>query len=125
MNYRIILMGSGLLMMFAVYGFVMMIGAIVGGNDAVMGNGILAGTFTILTLIMLRIGLYQRKKAGRLFENIIAAELDEHGSVDAQRFATACGVTLDDARDVLDRMLYRKGWDCLELDGYNAMYTPQ
>ena len=125
MNYRIILMGSGLLMMFAVYGFVMMIGAIVGGNDAVLGNGILAGIFTVLTLIMLRVGLMQRKKAGRLFENIIAAELDEYGSVDAQRFATACGVSLDDARDVLDRMLYSKGWDCLELDGYNAMYTPQ
>lgn len=125
MNYRIILMGSGLLMMFAVYGFVMMIGAMVGNNDAVYGNGILAAAFTVLTLAAFRVGMSKRKKAQKLFDNVITAEMDEHGSVEAQRFATACGVSLDDARDILDRRLYSKGWDCIELEGYNAIYTPQ
>lgn len=125
MSYRVILMASGLLMMFAVYGFVMMIGAMVGRNDAVTGNAILALVFTVLTLTALRVGLSKRKQAQRLYANVIDAEMDEHGAVDAQRFATACGVTLDDARDILDRRLYSKGWNCVELDGYNAIYTPQ
>ena len=125
MNYRVILMGSGLLLMFAVYGFVMMIGAMVGRNDAVTGNAIMAMIFTVLTLTAFRVGMAKRKKAHQLYANVIEAELDEHGAVDAQRFAAACGVTLDDARDILDRRLYSKGWDCVELDGYNAVYTPQ
>jgi len=125
MNYRVILMGSGLLLMFAVYGAVMMIGAMVGRNDAVTGNAIMAMIFTVLTLTAFRVGMAKRKKAQQLYANVIEAELDEHGAVDAQRFATACGVSLDDARDILDRRLYSKGWDCVELDGYNALYTPQ
>jgi len=125
MNYRIILMGSGLLMMFAVYGFVMMIGAMVGNNDAVTGNAIMAMIFTVLTLTAFRVGMAKRKKAQKLFDDVITAEMDQHGAVDAQRFATACGVSLDDARDILDRRLYSKGWDCIELEGYNALYTPQ
>ena len=125
MNYRIILMGSGLLMMFAVYAFVMMIGALVGNNDSATGNGIMALTFTLLTLTAFRVGMSRRKQAQKLFDDVITAEMDEHGAVDAQRFATACGVSLDDARDILDRRLYSKGWDCIELEGYNAIYTPQ
>ena len=125
MNYRILLMGSGLLMMFAVYGLVMTIGALVGSNDAVTGNAIMAMTFTVLTLIVFRVGMAKRKKAQQLFDNVIAAEVDVYGAVDAQRFAAACGVSVDDARDILDRRLYSKGWNCVELEGYNAVYTPR
>ena len=76
MNHRIILMVSGLLMMFSVYGFIMMIGAYVGEDDAYIGNGIMALIFTALTLIALQVGLSKRKKARVLINDTISKELE-------------------------------------------------
>ena len=122
MNYRIILMGAGLLMMFAVYGAVMMIGAIVGENDAVYGNGAMALAFTILSGAALAVGMNKRGKAQMLVNQVIDAEMSSHGYVDALRFSQGAGVSLDDARDILNRKATEQGWSCVELDGYNAEY---
>lgn len=124
MNYRIFLMASGLLMMFAVYGFVMMIGAMVGNNDAVSGNTIISLIFTVLTLVMFRLGMSQRKKAHALFQSVIDREIADHGYIDALRFSQGAGVSLDDARDILNRRATSNRWMITELDGYNAEYRP-
>ena len=115
-------MCAGLLMMFAVYGMVMMIGAIVGENDAVFGNALMTLVFTALTVAAFSIGMAQRKRAHQLFSTVIENELSTHGYVDAIRFSKGAGVTLDDARDILDRMARHRGWHRTELTEYNAEY---
>lgn len=109
-------------MMFAVYGFVMMIGAMVGNNDAVTGNTIISMIFTVLTIVVFRLGMSQRKKAHALFQSVIDRELAEHGYIDAVRFAQGAGITLDDARDVLNRRAAANRWLITEREGYNAEY---
>jgi len=111
-------------MMFAVYGFVMMIGAMVGNNDAVSGNTIISLIFTVLTLVMFRLGMSQRKKAHALFQSVIDREWADHGYIDALRFSQGAGVSLDDARDILNRRASSNRWTITELDGYNAEYRP-
>ncbi len=122
MNYRIILIGSGLLMMFAVYGAVMLMGAYVGDTDAMSGNAIMTLIFTVLTLTALRIGLSQRKRAHQIFERVITEEFDSHGYLDAVRFSQGAGISLDDARDILDKWAPERKWSRVELSGYNAEY---
>lgn len=122
MNYRVILMGSGLLMMFAVYGLVMMIGAMVGEDDAATGNAIMALIFTTFSVTALRVGLSQRRKAHVRIDSVINDEFDTHGYVDALRFSKGAGVSLDDARDILDKKYVQHGWKRTELASYNAEY---
>lgn len=124
MNYRIILLGSGLLMMFSVYGYVMMVGAIVGESDAVVGNFTMGTIFLVLTIVALQVGLRGRRTAHRRFEEVIASELTEFGLINAERFATALNVSLDDARDILAKKAQERNWSCTELGGYNAEYRP-
>lgn len=111
--------------MFAVYGYVMMIGAIVGESEAFFGNFMMGAIFTVLTLIMLQIGLRGQKSAHKRFDVIIGDELQEHGHIDAERFATTANISLDDARDFLAKLAEKRDWACTELGGYNAQYTPR
>lgn len=123
MNYRIILIASGLLGMFAVYGGIMWIGAVVGeSEDAITGNAIMTGIFTTLTLTAIRVGLSQRAKSRKRFDALIEQEFAQHGFVDAIRFSQGAGISLDDARDLLDKRYAALGWTRVELQGYNAEY---
>lgn len=123
MNYRIILMASGLLGMFAVYGGIMWIGAVVGeSEDAITGNAIMTGIFTTLTITAIRVGLSQRAKARKRFEALVEQEFSDHGYVDAIRFSQGAGISLDDARDWLDKRYTANGWTRVEKSGYNAEY---
>ena len=112
-------------MMFAVYSFVMVIGAYMGSNDAITGNTLMALSFTALTLAVFRTGMHYRKKAHAVFQDVINKELAEHGCVDAHRFSEKSGVSLDDARDILHRHGAIHGWTVTELEGYNAIYRPR
>ena len=122
MNHRIILMGTALLMMFAVYGYIMMIGAIVGDNDAVFGNALMGSVFLVLAIVTFNIGMAQRRRAHERIEDVVDKEMREHGYIDAERFAEGAGVSLDDARDILDRLGRKNNWKRTELTGYNAEY---
>jgi NhaP-type Na+/H+ or K+/H+ antiporter len=123
MNYRIILISSGLLGMFAVYGAIMLMGAVVGeSEDTITGNLIMTVIFTFLTLTALYVGLSQRKRAHKLFSGVIDKEFSEHGYLDAVRFSQGAGISLDDARDFLDSRYLAERWSRIELPAYNAEY---
>ena len=110
--------------MFSVYGYIMMMGAVFGESDAVTGNFIMGTIFLVLTIVALQYGLYGRRKAHRRFDEQIAAELDQYGLVNAERFAASLDVSLDDARDILSKKAEERNWSCTELGGYNAEYRP-
>ena len=112
-------------MMFSVYGFIMMIGAMVGDNEAVKGNFIMGFIFLIFTLAAFQIGMKQRKQAHMVYDNVISAQLDEQGYVEARSFSQGAGVSLDDAREILNHRMSEKDWTCTELEGYNAEYRPR
>jgi hypothetical protein len=114
---------SALLMMFAVFGVVMWIGAISGDNDqAAYGNKILFFVMLSLTLIVLGTGLFMRSRTNAKIDALIDTTLHSAGLVDAALFATQMNISLDDARDVLDKRIQRRKWQRTELEHYNAQY---
>jgi hypothetical protein len=125
MNHRLLLIASGFLGMFAVYSMVMWIGAVQEVHaPSPTGIVILTMICTIGTLVVLRRGLAMRKAKHVEFEAEIERQFREHGVLDAATFATATNVTLDSARDVLDRIARERNWKREELSGYNAHYEP-
>ena len=103
----------------------MMIGAMQGSNDAVAGNFMMGAIFMVFTLVALQIGMKQRKRAHAVYEQVIAAQLDEQGFVEAESFSQGAGVSLDDAREILNHRMSENDWACTELEGYNAEYHPR
>jgi len=123
MTYRILLIMSGILMMFAVFSIVMLVGAY---NDplkaTVDGIWILSGICTVLTVTVFIIGLRQRSVMLARFEAEVQTQVSTNGQIDARTFADAVGITLDSAREVLDTMARHRGWHRTEEAGYNAVY---
>lgn len=123
MTYRILLTMSGILMMFAVFSIVMLIGAY---NDplkaSVNGIWIMTGICTALTVTVVVIGMRQRSVMHAKFEVEVRAQIDRAGVIDARTFAEAVGITLDSAREVLDTMARHRGWQRTEHAEYNAEY---
>lgn len=116
---------SGLLMMFAIFGLVMWIGAEVGENDeAATGNMILCFTMTSLTLGTLKAGLWMRSRMNKRMEAAIAKLFSADGFVEAASFAAEMQISMDDARDVLDKRARKHQWQRTELENYNARYFP-
>ncbi|MBL0321757.1 MAG: hypothetical protein IPP80_05160 [Ignavibacteria bacterium] len=125
MMHRLILMLSGLLMMFAIFGLVMWIGAEVGENDeAATGNMILCLIMTTLTLAALKTGLWMRSRMNKRMEEVITSLVAREGHIDAKSFATEMKISMDDARDVLDKRARKRNWKRAELEQYNARYFP-
>jgi hypothetical protein len=126
MMHRLILMLSGLLMMFAIFGLVMWIGAEVGENDdAASGNMILFLIMTTLTLAALQTGLWMRSRMNSRMDAVITSLVDKVGHVDATTFASEMKISMDDARDVLDKRARKRNWERAELEHYNARYFPR
>lgn len=124
MNHRLVLMLSAILMMFAIFGLVMWIGALEGDNDkAAFGNMILCFVMTFLMLITLGIGMRMRKTMNGRAEDVIAELFTHEGHVDATVFADRMGVSLDDARDMLDSRARDRQWLRTEYEHYNARYV--
>ena len=109
-------------MMFAVYGLMMMIGALVGSTDAWIGNMGIGLAFTVFSALLLAAGMRKRKKAHVMYERVIESEFRDHGYVEAQRFSQAAQVSMDEARDLLDKHMRIHHWIRTELPGYNAEY---
>jgi type VI protein secretion system component VasK len=123
MTYRILLTMSGILMMFAVFSIVMLIGAY---NDplkaSIGGIWIMTGVCTTLTVTVVIIGMRQRSVMHAKFEDEVRTQLTQKGHIDAHLFAEAVGITLDSAREVLDTMARHRGWQRTEFAEYNAEY---
>ena len=114
---------SGLLMMFAIFGLLMWIGAVSGDNDeAAFGNMILCLTMTTLMLSALALGLRMRSKMQAKMNLVIKNLTSTFGHVDATMFAKEIHISLDDARDVLDKRAHRFKWRRTELEHYDARY---
>lgn len=123
MSHRLVLMLSAIFMMFAVFGFVFAMGAFIGDNDDIgIGNLWLGFTMITTSAIVLVIGMRLKKQADARIETVITGLLAEYSYIEATRFAERLGITVDDARDVLDKRARTHNWRRLELEQYNAKY---
>lgn len=124
MMHRLVLMLSAILMMFAIFGLVMWIGALEGDNEnAAFGNMILCGVMSVLMLITLVIGMRMRTAMNTRAESLLAELFARDGHVDAGVFAERMGVSLDDARDMLDKRARDRQWQRTEYAHYDARYS--
>jgi len=123
MSHRLVLMLSAVFMMFAIFGFVFAFGASVGDNDDIAtGNLWLGITMITTSALVLLIGLRLKKQADARIDRTITDLLSKHSYIEAAAFADALGITVDDARDVLDKFARSNNWRRLELEHYNAKY---
>ena len=123
MIHRLILMLSALFLMFAVFGFVFSYGAYRGDNDDVgMGNLVMGLLMIGASVATLLIGLRLQKGFDSRVETTIASLSGPNGSFEAEQFATALGISVDDARDILGKRARAGSWKYEELDSYNARY---
>lgn len=124
MTHRLVLMLSAILMMFAIFGLVMWIGAIEGDNEsAAFGNMMLGFVMSTLMIITLIVGMRMRARMNLRIENLLTELFQRDGSVQAASFAERMGISLDDARDVLDKRSRDRGWLRTEFAHYDAQYT--
>ena len=123
MSHRLVLMLSAIFMMFAVFGFVFAYGAFVGENDDIgWGNLWLGVTMITTSAIVLVVGLRIKTREDARVDNVIADLLAKNACIEAIRFAEHLSISLDDARDVLDKRARANNWSRLELEQYNAKY---
>ena len=114
---------SAVFMMFAVFGFVFAYGAFIGDNDDIAwGNLGLGVTMITTSAVILLWGLSLKKKADVRVNATIADLLAKHACIEATEFAKDLGITVDDARDMLDTRAREQNWRRLELENYNAKY---
>lgn len=124
MTHRLVLMLSAILMMFAIFGLVMWIGAIEGENEkAAFGNMMLCFVMSVLMTITLIVGMRMRASMNLRIENLLTEMFQREGSVQATSFAERMGISLDDARDVLDKRSRDRGWLRTEYAQYDARYV--
>lgn len=124
MTHRLVLMLSAILMMFAIFGLVMWIGAVEGENEnAAFGNMVLCFVMSALMIITLIIGMRMRTAMNLRIENLLTEMFQRDGSVQAASFAERMGISLDDARDVLDKRSRDRGWLRTEYAQYDARYV--
>jgi len=117
-------MFSGLLMMFALFGAVMMLGGLVNDAESWTGNSILSGIFTILALVVFRIAMSVRKKNHVRINAEIDRQMSELGYVEAALIADRLKMTVDETRDMLDMAGRHRRWRRDEMPEYNARYFP-
>lgn len=112
-------------MMFAIFGLVMWIGAEVGENEsAATGNMALFLIMTALTITALLTGLWMRSRLNSSMDEVITSLVEKDGHFDAISFASEMKISMDDARDVLDKRAQKRNWKRVELEHYNARYFP-
>lgn len=125
MNHRILLMGSGLFLMFSVFTTVMFFGGYFHDAEGSDKNGILALACFGLTIAVFVFAMRLRKRAHGRIAAEVREEMQTLGYVDAAQVGNALGMSLDETRDVLDRLSHAHKWRREESAGYNARYYPQ
>src|SRR5688572_4202028 len=124
MNHRILLMGAGLFLMFSVFSTVMFFGGYFNDAEGADKNGILALVCFGLTGAVFVLAMSLRKRAHGRIDTEIQNELTNLGYVDASQLGAVLGMSLDETRDVLDKMSPLRHWRREESAGYNARYYP-
>lgn len=125
MNHRILLMGSGLFLMFAVFSTVMFFGGYFNDAEGADKNGILALVCAGLTGAVFVLAMRLRKRAHGRIDAEVERELQSKGYIEASQLGDTLGMSLDETRDVLDRLALTRKWRREEFAGYNARYYPQ
>lgn len=115
-------MGSGLFFMFAVFSTVMFFGGYFNDAEGADKNGLLALACTALTAIVFTMAMYFRKRAHGRIDSEIEHEFKTLGYVEASRLGTTLGMSLDETRDVLDKLADERKWHREEAAGYDARY---
>ena len=124
MMHRLVLMLSAILMMFAIFGLVMWIGALEGDNEkAAFGNMMLCFVMSFFMIVTLVIGMRMRTAMNTRAEAVLAEMFAQDGHVQAATFAERLGVSLDDARDMLDKRARDRQWLRTEYAHYDARYV--
>lgn len=124
MTHRLVLMLSAIFLMFAVFGFIFALGADIGDNDEIAAGNLALGLLMIsASLITLLVGMRMQRRFDARVDATINLLGQATGSFEAADFAHALTISVDDARDVLEKKSQRAGWTCEELDQYNARYT--
>lgn len=124
MLHRLVLAVTGIMMMFTVFGGIMFIGSFGEVHaDTALGNGILTAILLVLTLIMLVVGLRMRKRANQRLLQVVDEIFAAQNGLDASHFAERAGISLDSAREFLDKQAHLHAWHRVESSGYNAHYT--
>lgn len=115
---------SALFLMFAVFGFMFALGANIGDNDDVaLGNLWLGLTMITASIVSLLVGLRLQRRFDARTQDAVRSLLSPEGFFDADAFASAMNISLDDARDILNSLARQSGWSYIELGSYNARYT--
>ena len=125
MNHRILLMGSGLFFMFAVFSTVMFFGGYFNDAEGADKNGILALVCFALTASVFALAMGLRKRAHTRIDAEVVHEIKTLGYVEASQLASTLGMSLDETRDILDKLAATRKWRREEASGYNARYFPQ
>lgn len=125
MNHRTLLMVSGLLLMFAAFSTVMFLGGYFNDAEGADKNGILALACFALTGAVFTVAMRLRKRAHGRIDAEIEHEFNTIGYVEASQLATVLGMSIDETRDVLDKMSHTRKWRREESHSYNARYYPQ
>jgi hypothetical protein len=123
MIHRLVLMLSALFLMFAVFGFVFALGADIGDNDDVAKGNLWLGFVMIgASAATLLAGLRLQRKFDARVDEIVSTLSASSGTFEAEQFATALNISVDDARDVLGKRASAQSWRYEELGSYNARY---
>ncbi len=125
MNHRILLMGSGLFFMFAVFSTIMFFGGYFNDAEGADKNGILGLVCFALTGAVFALAMGLRKRANRNIDTEIEREFNAQGYVEATLLASTLEMSLDETRDVLDKRSLKHKWRREEAPGYNARYYRQ
>lgn len=126
MTHRLILMLSAIFLMFAVFGFIFALGADIGDNDDIASGNLSLGLIMIgASIITLLVGMRMQRRFDARVDATISELGHPTGSFEAFDFANALAISVDDARDVLEKKARTAGWVCEELEQYNARYTMQ
>lgn len=125
MNHRIILMASGLFLMFFVFSTVMFFGGWSHDAEGSDKTGFLAIGCFVVTGAVFGYAMWLRKRAHGRIDAEVQRELSSLGYVDASQLGAVLGMSLDETRDVLDKMSRANHWRREESSGYNARYFPQ
>lgn len=110
--------------MFAIFGLVMWIGALEGDNEkAAFGNMMLCFVMSLFMVVSLVIGMRMRTAMNARVESTLTEMFAKDGHVQATVFAERLGVSLDDARDILDKRARDRRWLRTEYAHYDARYV--
>jgi|GEM_PF-3950914 len=111
--------------MFSVFSTVIFFGGYFNDAEGADKNGILGLVCFALTGIVFALAMRLRKRAHRRIDNEIERAMRDHGFVEASQLGNVLGMSLDETRDVLDKLSGARKWRCEESEGYNARYYPQ